>query len=324
MPQIQVIGREAVDAQNNMQQNALAQQQAVADIMNKGQMLRFYRDELKLKTKAQEDEVKKAKMQQDISNAELGVKAFEAAVKVAESQGPEAAQQTLLMFQKMFPQVMPSIMENGLGDMFSKFDMSGEEQMKRVAASALAGQFGGGQAGSGQGSGGYVLPSIKTSIGDFVNPEMESRIAAMKTGATEAAKQEQSGKVGQNLITHLEAQWNDAFKSNPRGLVNLTAPFQAISAATQASPKITNYIATRKATLSMLVRALGEKGTLSVQDVTRIERALPTMWDSKEVARMKFQTLRDIMSGIQGKAPSTMQAPGPAKVGRFTIEPIGE
>lgn len=61
------------------------------------------------------------------------------------------------------------------------------------------------------------------------------------------------------------------------------------------------YVDTKKAFLSMLTRAAGEKGVLTDIDVQRIEKALPTFLDTRSTAAQKQQQLRTIFdSQVQG------------------------
>lgn len=63
----------------------------------------------------------------------------------------------------------------------------------------------------------------------------------------------------------------------------------------------------QQAYLSNIVRSLGEKGTLAEGDVQRAIGAIPSVWDTKDVATQKIKDLRSII-GSSGQASS--QAPG--------------
>lgn len=61
------------------------------------------------------------------------------------------------------------------------------------------------------------------------------------------------------------------------------------------------YKDTKKAFLSMLTRAAGEKGVLTDIDVQRIEKALPTFLDTRQIAQQKQAQLRKIFDAqVQG------------------------
>jgi hypothetical protein len=62
--------------------------------------------------------------------------------------------------------------------------------------------------------------------------------------------------------------------------------------------------------LSIIVRALGEKGTLAEGDVKRIRNVLPKaapLPDSPQIAREKMKTLRGIINEIAGRKPNSFQ-----------------
>ena len=65
--------------------------------------------------------------------------------------------------------------------------------------------------------------------------------------------------------------------------------------------KAGQYAAQVNAFVSLITRALGEKGTLATFDVERIKAALPGFYDTKESADSKLNTLRTIMNEVYNK-----------------------
>jgi hypothetical protein len=76
--------------------------------------------------------------------------------------------------------------------------------------------------------------------------------------------------------------------------------------------RLSTYVDSRNAVKSLLVRALGEKGALSNQDIMRIDRGLAQLFplpDSEDAAREKFQFLRNTIKEIQGRQGETSVSP---------------
>lgn len=70
------------------------------------------------------------------------------------------------------------------------------------------------------------------------------------------------------------------------------------------STKAGQFNSQRNAFVSLIVRALGEKGTLATSDVERIKAALPGFYDTKESAKNKLDNLQTIMTSVYNKAKS--------------------
>lgn len=85
-----------------------------------------------------------------------------------------------------------------------------------------------------------------------------------------------------------------------------------IGSVLQTNPDAALFEA-QKSKLSLLVRALGEKGTLALQDIERVITGLPTLSDSKEVAQRKIKELRAFIASIESETERTFQQIGPQK-----------
>lgn len=130
---IEVLGREAVDSQNNQANQAQAAANAHADIMEKSHMLKYYIEKMKVDQKLAGDEIEKAKLDRIIRTAELGLKVFELGAK---QETPEGMQNLFLGFQKMYPETFPGIMRDGFQEAISKMTPSAES---RLAGANIAG-----------------------------------------------------------------------------------------------------------------------------------------------------------------------------------------
>ena len=75
---------------------------------------------------------------------------------------------------------------------------------------------------------------------------------------------------------------------------------QGLSPATAAG----QYNAQKNAFLSLIVRALGEKGTLATKDIDRIKSSLPGFFDTQESAKNKLENLKGIMKDVYDQALS--------------------
>lgn len=56
---------------------------------------------------------------------------------------------------------------------------------------------------------------------------------------------------------------------------------------------------TKSGYLSFIVRGLGEKGTLATRDIDRVRPLIPNFWDTEEIIRRKFKSLRNVVSEIE-------------------------
>ncbi len=69
----------------------------------------------------------------------------------------------------------------------------------------------------------------------------------------------------------------------------------------QTSPEAAAYSATQESYLTMIARAAGEKGTLTDQDIKRIQQALPKFSDSPATASQKWQSLDVLLKDMENK-----------------------
>ena len=69
-----------------------------------------------------------------------------------------------------------------------------------------------------------------------------------------------------------------------------------VAAFRQTNTSAANYKKQQKAFLSLLTRAAGEKGVLTNQDVARIKEALPSFYDTPDVAAEAWGTIRTIIT----------------------------
>lgn len=67
---------------------------------------------------------------------------------------------------------------------------------------------------------------------------------------------------------------------------------------TQIDPGLSSLNALREATLSKIIRSLGEVGTLTDLDIKRASNAMPTINDTADVRTQKFQQLKELISEI--------------------------
>jgi hypothetical protein len=95
--------------------------------------------------------------------------------------------------------------------------------------------------------------------------------------------QELSGKIG-----GAEGEWD--------------RPYEALKMAgksvTQSDPNVAVYDGMRGGVLSLIVRALGEKGTLSDMDIKRAAQLIPSKYDTNPVREKKFKAVSALISKI--------------------------
>ena len=65
----------------------------------------------------------------------------------------------------------------------------------------------------------------------------------------------------------------------------------------------------KKGTLSMVSRALGEKGTLNEGDMRRAMSLIPNLWDKQSIAKTKIDDLLNLFKTIKARKPGAPQAP---------------
>jgi len=105
------------------------------------------------------------------------------------------------------------------------------------------------------------------------------------------------------MVESLEQMTTELFKGKP-GLLNRIkeAGKRGQEYLTQEVPEVAIYQDGVAGMLSIIVRALGEKGTLTNQDIARVRKMFPQFFplpDTGEVARQKISRLKRIVSEIE-------------------------
>lgn len=147
--------------------------------------------------------------------------------------------------------------------------------------------------------------------GDFgierVPPSMVSEVvtAADKQGIdTRSTKQRDIDSAATALITSLDQLEDQAKKT----MTSDTGPGAKVSGAIQRGASYiglaeqTQLWDAQAAKLSMFARQLGERGTLTDQDVVRVQGLIPGLTDKTSVRDKKLKDIRDIIeAGLRGK-----------------------
>lgn len=114
--------------------------------------------------------------------------------------------------------------------------------------------------------------------------------------------------------------------TGPLGRIWAT-PQNAWGVYAQADPKMAAFHRRIQGTLALVVRALGEVGTLTDKDIARAEALQPAVApipDTAEVVKEKLQGLRDLVQEVAsrtGTRPESVKLGGPAGVGNTTATP---
>jgi len=130
MPQIQILGKEELEANNNLQNQIIERQKIVADAMYKSRQLQFYSDELKLKAKVATDEAEKARLAQNADNAKLVATVMKNAADIADQQGGKAAQDYIMGTVQQSPNLF-----FGLQDFYKRIGESKKSAENRIMES---------------------------------------------------------------------------------------------------------------------------------------------------------------------------------------------
>ncbi len=120
------------------------------------------------------------------------------------------------------------------------------------------------------------------------------------SAAEEALEIGQRGARG--IIGQMDPLVNKLFKS--KGILGRLgeAGERATEAMTQENPDLNAYISLVEGGKSLIVRALGEKGTLAEGDIKRVDAMFPKVFpvpDTEAVAKRKMQVIKDVMKGVQ-------------------------
>ena len=92
----------------------------------------------------------------------------------------------------------------------------------------------------------------------------------------------------------------------------------ATGASTKANADAVLLESKKQGLISLLVRALGEKGVLTTQDVDRVRKLLPTFNDTREIKDRKFTDLRAFIDQVERDTLTSLTAP--IKGGEFQIQ----
>ena len=144
------------------------------------------------------------------------------------------------------------------------------------------------------------LPPIGTTLGEAT--EEGSPFVSMNGKDSERLF---AGKSALGIVDSLEEMSGGLFKPfdgiTQRAIVSGTN-FKDYMGGQNTS--LSTYVDARKGTLSMIVRALGEKGVLTQQDIQRIQSFIPSVFpipDTPDAANNKFNQLRGIIEEINGR-----------------------
>jgi hypothetical protein len=116
-------------------------------------------------------------------------------------------------------------------------------------------------------------------------------------------------KTGLHLLDTLKNEYTkvqeQGLTATGGGLKRLGGIKGTIAGLSQASKEAAAYNNVKKAFLSRLSRASGEKGVLTDKDLERIEHALPNYYDSPDVAQEQWRLIEEIMkAAIDAKVSS--------------------
>jgi hypothetical protein len=223
MPQIQVIGREALE--DTMQQRNLAaeRERTMGELANKHNTLKLYRADLEYKKQVAASDAEKEAAASKLARAKHMETVLKNASDIAEKQGPEAAQSYMGQAMKVNQELISQTMKDGLKDYASKLSQSGQEQYASTQAEFVRKRMLGEGSTPGQpvgdnasrmgavngevpqqtpqtggapgaqdryGSDDMVVTSMGPSGLNYTSKKDQADLASTKTYATEKAKQE--------------------------------------------------------------------------------------------------------------------------------------
>jgi|GEM_PF-3092864 len=102
-----------------------------------------------------------------------------------------------------------------------------------------------------------------------------------------------------SLLASIEKLTNKVITANSSWDIPGQWLSKTIGGKTRSDSDAAVFADTISAFTSLLTRAAGEKGVLTDTDVARIKRALPSLFDTKQVAQQKLDQLRTIYSSIK-------------------------
>jgi len=133
MPQIQVLGREALEDTMNQRNDATQRMQMIQDGMFKAQQIKMMGEEYKLRAKLSQDELEKVKFQQKGEKFKALSSGITDVMKM-----PGDPQKNLLAYYQMFQDQMHDVIgDKDFQAMISKLEPSAEERGKMANAKLL-------------------------------------------------------------------------------------------------------------------------------------------------------------------------------------------
>lgn len=323
MPRLEILGREAVEDRNNLATQRQKQQEVQDNAEYKRGMLKYYSDNLKLQAQQTDNEVEQTRLKQKAARFDYVAKVMDAAMK---SSDPQKA---LMTAMQMFPEDFhDTVGDPDFTKRTAQLKPSGENQMNSAIAELLRSKMGGGtglpqapqppmegnvpgapmepgaspnasQATAFGGGSGVLIPKISAGGVDMVFPEDAAAAEANIKRAGNLEELKKNAAPGLGIIDTLETKWEDAFSDRAEFGVPIKQGIRGIGERLNQTPygnKQASYMQTADAQMSMLVRALGEKGVLTNQDIARVKRAIPMDFTSKDLAKRNFQAIRDTIA----------------------------
>jgi hypothetical protein len=312
MPQIQVLGREAIEAQNNIDNRVLERQKMMQQAMEKRTQFQQMAEQLKLMAKNTDNDVEKIRVQRLGDKMAYLANVFKLAM---DNPNPESVVGTALKLGG--DDLIGAMTDPTVQDMIKNLSPSGETQ-QQIANAALVNKIASGGAlgvpteegGPNQAAsdaiGGNMGWSSFTPPGSGLQLENwgeQARGAAMKEKATKrvALLEDMSSAAAPalSIIDTMERGWNEAFKNNPEKGINVAQGISNVVGGSwlRGDTNIRSYLTTQAALLTKLARGLGEKGVITDKDVARVQMALAGAFENKEVARKNFQIIRETIRG---------------------------
>lgn len=142
-------------------------------------------------------------------------------------------------------------------------------------------------------------------------------------GQNELSEEEQKFQQVSSTLDELEQLYNQAGGASGRvgGAVEAAQGLVGLDSEAQA------YRQMRKASASQMSKALGESGRLTDQDIKRALNAIPDVTDTPEEARIKFQSLRQLLSSSVGAGaglqPQQTQQSQPTDLNQAAASSLG-
>jgi hypothetical protein len=137
-----------------------------------------------------------------------------------------------------------------------------------------------------------LTPTLKAQVGVELNQK----------GFVSAPPEFAAAKALIGQISELSKSVNTAKGGIGRFVVGAKAKVGALLQTNQNAA----LFEAQKAKISLLVRALGEKGVLTDKDVERVSKSLPNLYDSKEIAEKKLSSLLDFISEVEQRNTKTI------------------